>query len=122
MMIFYWLYLKKKEMENNELERAKTFAFSGIVEYADGAVVSRTIIKKQTGNVTVFAFDKGEGLSEHTAPFDALVNIVDGTADIIINGASNILNSGQFIIMPANIPHAVKAVEKFKMVLVMIKS
>ncbi len=109
-------------MENNELERAKTFAFNGIVEYADGAVVSRTIIKKQTGNVTVFAFDKGEGLSEHTAPFDALVNIVDGTADIIINGVSNILNAGQFIIMPANIPHAVKAVEKFKMVLVMIKS
>jgi len=114
--------LKKKEMENNELERAKTFAFSGIVEYADGAVVSRTIIKKQTGNVTVFAFDKGEGLSEHTAPFDALVNIVDGTADIIINGVSNILNAGQSIIMPANIPHALKAVEKFKMVLVMIKS
>jgi quercetin dioxygenase-like cupin family protein len=109
-------------MENNEPESGKIFSFPEIVEYADGAVVSRTIIKKQTGNVTVFSFDKGEGLSEHTASFDALVNIVDGTADIIINGASNILIKGQSIIMPGNIPHAVKAVEKFKMVLVMIKS
>ncbi|MCK9612886.1 MAG: cupin domain-containing protein [Bacteroidales bacterium] len=109
-------------MENNELERGKSFTFPEIVEYANGAVVSRAIIKKQTGNVTVFAFDKGEGLSEHTAPFDALVIIADGNADIIINGKSNVLNAGQFIIMPANIPHAVKALEKFKMVLVMIKS
>lgn len=109
-------------MESNELERAKTFNFSELVDYADGSVVSRTIIKKPSGTVTVFAFDKGESLSEHTAPFDALVNIVDGTADIIINNGSNILHGGQSIIMPGNIPHAVKAVEQFKMVLVMIKS
>lgn len=109
-------------MENNELERGKIFSFPEIVEYTNGAVVSRTIIKKQTGNVTVFSFDKGEGLSEHTAAFDALVNIVDGTAEIMINGVSHILNGGQSIIMPGNVPHAVKAVEKFKMVLVMIKS
>jgi quercetin dioxygenase-like cupin family protein len=109
-------------MELNEFERGKIFSFSEIVEYADGAVVSRAIIKKQTGNVTVFSFDKGEGLTEHTSPFDALVNIVDGTADILINGVSHILQGGQSIIMPANIPHALKAMEKFKMVLVMIKS
>ncbi len=109
-------------MEANELERGKIFSFPEIVNYADGAVVSRAIIKKQTGNVTVFAFDKGEGLSEHTAPFDALVMIVDGTADILINSVSNVMSAGQSIIMPANIPHAVKAVEKFKMVLVMIRS
>jgi len=109
-------------METNEFERGKIFSFPEIVEYTDGAVVSRTIIKKQTGTVTVFSFDKGEGLSEHTAAFDALVNIVDGTADILINGVSHILNGGQSIIMPANVPHALKAVEKFKMVLVMIKS
>jgi len=109
-------------MENNEFECSKVFEFTGMVDYADGAVVSRTIIKKPTGTVTVFAFDKGEGLSEHTAPFNALVNVVDGKADIIINGKSHLLGAGQSVIMPANIPHAVKALEKFKMVLVMIKS
>ncbi|HOV11845.1 MAG TPA: cupin domain-containing protein [Bacteroidales bacterium] len=109
-------------MENNEFECSKVFEFTGMVDYADGAVVSRTIIKKPTGTVTVFAFDKGEGLSEHTAPFNALVNVVDGKADIIINGKSHLLDAGQSVIMPANIPHAVKALEKFKMVLVMIKS
>lgn len=109
-------------MENNEFEAGKVFNFTGIIDYADGAVVSRTIIKKPTGTVTVFAFDKGEGLSEHTAPFNALVNVLDGQADIIINGESHLLDAGQSVIMPANIPHAVKAVEKFKMVLVMIKS
>jgi len=109
-------------MENNEFEAGKVFNFTGIIDYAEGAVVSRTIIKKPTGTVTVFAFDKGEGLSEHTAPFNALVNVLDGKADIIINGVSHLLDAGQSVIMPANIPHAVKAVEKFKMVLVMIKS
>lgn len=109
-------------MENNDLELGKTFTFPELVDYAAGAVVSRTILKKQTGTITVFAFDKGEGLSEHTAPFDALVQVVDGTADILINGESHILHGGQSIFMPANIPHALKAVEKFKMVLVMIKS
>ncbi len=109
-------------METNEFERAQTFQFSEIVDYAPGAVVSRTIIKKQTGTVTVFAFDKGEGLSEHTAPFDAMVMIVDGSAEIFINKIPHLLHAGQSIIMPANIPHALQASEKFKMVLTMIKS
>ncbi len=74
------------------------------------------------GNISLFSFDKGEGLSEHTAPFDAVVFIVDGTAEIIIDGNSNMLDAGETIVMPANIPHALKAVEQFKMVLTMIKS
>ena len=92
-----------------------------IVDYQNDAVVSKTLIKKDKGTVTVFAFDKGQGLSEHTAPFDALVQIVDGKADIILDGKSNITESGEMIIMPANVPHALKAIEKFKMMLVMIK-
>jgi quercetin dioxygenase-like cupin family protein len=109
-------------MENTEFERAKTFSFNDIIEYADNSVISKTIIKKQTGTVTLFSFDKGEALSEHTAPFDAMVQVVDGTAEIIINGVSNTVTAGNSIIMPGNIPHAVKANERFKMVLTMIRS
>jgi len=109
-------------MENNEFEKGKKFSFAKNISYAEKAVVSKHILKKDTGNISLFAFDKGEGLSEHTTPFDALVLIVDGKADIIINGVSNVLENGETIIMPANIPHALKAVEKFKMVLTMIKS
>jgi quercetin dioxygenase-like cupin family protein len=109
-------------METNEFERGKEFIQTSVVDYAPGAVVSRTIIKKQTGTVTVFAFDKGEGLSEHTAPFDAMVQIIDGTAEIFIDRKPYILNIGQSIIMPANVPHSLKATERFKMVLIMIKS
>ncbi len=92
-----------------------------IIDYQDGSVVSRTIVKKPCGSVTFFAFDKGEGLSEHTAPFDAMVSILEGKADIIIDGRSFVLQEGEMIIMPANKPHALKALEKFKMLLVMIK-
>lgn len=109
-------------MKNNEFEKGKTFSFTKSISYAEKAVVSKHILKKESGNISLFAFDKGEGLSEHTTPFDALVMIVDGKADIIINGISNVLNTGDTIIMPANIPHALKAVEKFKMVLTMIKN
>lgn len=108
-------------MENNEFEKGKKFSYNDSIAYADKAVVSKHIIKKETGNISLFAFDKGEGLSEHTAPFDAVVYIVDGKADIIINGLSNILEANETIIMPANISHALYAVEKFKMVLTMIK-
>jgi len=109
-------------MENNEFEKGKRFSFANSISYTEKAVVSKHILKKETGNISLFAFDKGEGLSVHTTPFDALVLIVDGKADIIINGVSNILEIGESIIMPANIPHALKAVEKFKMLLTMIKS
>jgi quercetin dioxygenase-like cupin family protein len=108
-------------MDNNEFEKGIKFSYANSISYAEKAVVSKHILKKETGNVSLFAFDKGEGLSEHTTPFDALVYLVEGEADIIINGVSTVLKMGETIIMPANIPHALKAVEKFKMVLTMIK-
>ena len=92
-----------------------------LVNYQEGSVVSRTVIKKKTGTVTLFAFDKGEGLSEHTAPFDALVCILDGKAEITISGESVTVENGEMIVMPANKTHALKALERFKMLLVMIK-
>lgn len=102
--------------------RAKTLKVEDLIEYQEGAVVSREIIRKGTGTVTIFAFDKGEGLSEHTAPFDAMVQVIDGKAEITISGNKNILEKGDMIIMPANEPHALNAVERFKMVLTMIRS
>ena len=93
-----------------------------MIEYQEGSVVSKTIIDKQTGTVTLFAFGKGEGLSEHTAPFDAMVYIIDGQAEVTISGKQNRLEAGEMIIMPANEPHALKALEQFKMMLVMIKA
>ncbi|MGB9936658.1 MAG: cupin domain-containing protein [Methanobacterium sp.] len=93
-----------------------------LIDYQDGSVVSREIIRKDTGTVTIFAFDKGEGLSEHTAPFDAMVQIIDGKAEITISGNKNVLQKGDMIIMPANEPHALKAIEKYKMILTMIRS
>lgn len=95
---------------------------SDLIEYQKDSVVSKTLIKKEKGTITIFAFDKEQGLSEHTAPFDALVQVIDGKADILLNGKSNIVSKGEMIIMPANVPHALKAIEKFKMMLVMIKA
>ena len=92
------------------------------VDYRNGSIVSKEIVKGKTGGVTLFAFDKGQGLSEHTAPFDALVYIIDGGAEITISGKAFELTAGEFIIMPANEPHSLKAVNCFKMMLVMIKS
>jgi quercetin dioxygenase-like cupin family protein len=94
----------------------------GFIGYQRGSVVSKEIIKKSTGSVTLFAFAKGQGLSEHTAPFDALVYIVDGQAEIYVAHKNYDVKKGQFIIMPANKPHALKANQRFKMVLIMIKS
>jgi quercetin dioxygenase-like cupin family protein len=93
-----------------------------LIDYQEGSVVSRTIIKKKTGTVTLFAFDQGEGLSEHTAPFDALVYVVDGSARITISGDTFDVAAGEMIVMPADEPHALQAIEKFKMVLTMIKT
>lgn len=94
---------------------------SDIVKYQDNAVVSSEIIKKGAGTVTVFSFDKGQGLSEHTAPFDVMVNVLDGQAEVRVSGVPCIVNAGEMIILPANEPHSLQAVEKFKMLLVMIK-
>jgi quercetin dioxygenase-like cupin family protein len=94
---------------------------SDLVKYQENAVVSSEILKKDAGTVTVFAFDEGQGLSEHTAPFDALVNIIDGRAEVSISGKLFTVKEGEMIVMPANKPHSLKAMEKFKMLLVMIK-
>ena len=91
------------------------------VQYQEGAIVSRTIIDTKAGTVTLFAFDEGQGLSEHVTPYDALVYLLDGEADIIISGKVLRLVTGEMVIMPANEPHAVKAVKKFKMILIMIR-
>lgn len=92
-----------------------------LADYQEGSVVSRTIINKKTGTVTFFAFDEGQGLSEHTAPFDALVYILDGEAEITISGKPVKVSEGEMLIMPANQPHALKAVKRFKMVLTMVR-
>jgi quercetin dioxygenase-like cupin family protein len=92
------------------------------VAYQAGSIVSREIMSRPTGTVTVFAFDAGQGLSEHTAPFDAMVSVLDGEVEITISGNKHLLKTGDMIVMPANQPHALKAVTKFKMLLVMIKS
>ncbi len=108
-------------MADNSNIIGKSLNFSNLIDYQDGSVVSRTIIQKGTGTVTLFSFDKDQGLSEHTAPFDALVFVVDGEAEVIISGESHVVKSGEMIIMPADKPHSLNAKEKFKMVLVMIK-
>lgn len=93
-----------------------------LVEYQEGAVVSRTLLKRATGTVTLFAFDQGQGLSEHTAPFDALVYVLEGKAELTLSGESHHLTGGQMLIMPAGQPHALKASGRFKMLLVMLRS
>jgi quercetin dioxygenase-like cupin family protein len=101
--------------------KAEILNLAEMVSYQTGSVVSRQIAKADAGNVTLFAFDEGQELSEHTAPFDALVQVVEGKAEIIISGKSFHLTSGDAIIMPANDPHAVKATGQFKMLLTMIR-
>ena len=100
----------------------KVSSMKDMVAYQDGSVVSKEIIKKSTGTVTIFAFDQDQGLSEHTAPFDALVYLLDGEAEIIIAGEPHQLKAGEMIIMPGGKPHSLKAVKRFKMMLVMIRS
>ncbi len=111
-------------MEQDELGKlvGKAIKLIDLAHYQEGSVVSRTIIDKKTGTVTLFAFDEGQGLSEHTTPFDALVYILDGEAEIIISGQPIGLKCGEMIIMPANKPHAVRATRRFKMILTMMRS
>ena len=104
------------------LPGAKAAKAAGLVNYQDGSIVSREIVKQPTGNVTIFAFDEGQGLSEHTAPFDALVQVLEGEAEISIAGRSHHLQGGELILMPAGQPHALKALKRFKMILTMIRS
>jgi quercetin dioxygenase-like cupin family protein len=99
-----------------------SFDVAGLVAYQEGSVVSRQVLKKETGTVTVFAFAAGEGLSEHTAPFDALVHVIDGEADVVIAGTTHRVKCGEAIVLPAGKPHSLAAPAPFKMVLTMIRA
>lgn len=101
--------------------RGKAMGMADLVGYQEGAVVSRTLIDKPAGTVTLFSFDAGQGLSEHTAPFDAMVNVVDGEAEVSIGGQPHVVRTGEMIIMPADVPHALRAHQRFKMLLVLVR-
>jgi quercetin dioxygenase-like cupin family protein len=107
---------------NTERDSGGLLSFTGSIEYQNGAVVSRTILKHDSGSVTLFAFDAGQGLSEHTTPHEALVQIVEGEAEITISGKANRVKKGDMLRMPAGEPHALKAVTRFKMILTMIRN
>ena len=107
--------------EKKESLIAKTFDTAGLVEYQTGSVVSRAVIQKKTGTVTLFAFDEGQGLSEHTAPYDALIVGVDGRAEVVLDGVRHTVGEGDCLLMPAHVPHAVHPSGDFKMLLVMIR-
>ena len=109
-------------MSDNNFEKSRTYILNDAISYSDGAIVSKIIVQNETGNVTLFAFDREQGLSEHTAPFDAIVHIIEGSARINIRKEAYILNEGKMIILPASVPHAVEAIERFKMILTMIKN
>jgi quercetin dioxygenase-like cupin family protein len=108
-------------MEKKEFPKAEKFSFTDSVMYADGSIVSKILLRNEKGNITLFAFDKGEMLSEHTAPFDAIVQVLDGTAEVMIDHTVHKLTAGESIIIPANLTHALTATERFKMMLIMIK-
>ncbi|HAM36626.1 MAG TPA: cupin domain-containing protein [Elusimicrobia bacterium] len=112
----------KDQAPSNADLLARVVPAAAVVDYQPGGVVSRTLVQKPSGTVTFFAFDQGQGLSEHTAPFDALVFVTEGETEIRIAGAPRLVKAGEMIIMPANKPHALKAVTRFKMALVMIRS
>lgn len=103
------------------IQPAQVLGLKDLADYQTGAVVSRTVIDKKTGTVTAFAFDQGQGLSEHTSPYDALVQVTDGTAEILIAGQRSTVEAGQMILMPAGKPHALRAVTSFKMILILIR-
>ncbi|MFH2138588.1 MAG: cupin domain-containing protein [Candidatus Omnitrophota bacterium] len=104
------------------INKVEVINLADCVSYQKGAVVSKTLIDKKIGTVTVFAFDQGQGLSEHTAPYDATVSVIDGEAEIVIDGSAYNVKAGEMVSMPANKPHSVKAVVKFKMMLIMIRA
>jgi quercetin dioxygenase-like cupin family protein len=123
MQLYYEQCGNKVRIEEFSMELIGTaLTLSELVAYQDGSVVSKTLIDKKIGTLTMFSFGAGQGLSEHTAPFDAVVQVVDGEAEVIINGSAQTVTAGQMIIMPANIPHELKAVKPFKMLLTMIRA
>ncbi len=112
----------QQAQSKREMPRAEAVRLIDLVNYQDGAVVSRTIVHGATGTVTLFAFDEGQGLSEHTAPFDALANLLEGEAEITVSGKPLRATAGEAVLMPAHKPHSLKALTRFKMLLTMIRS
>ena len=107
---------------NEKIELTQALDLDKMLDYQEGSIVSKALINKDVGTVTLFSFDQGEGLSQHTAPFDAIVYVFDGEAEIVISQNKHILTKGQMILMPANEPHALNALKKFKMMLIMVKA
>ena len=112
----------QKTQTKGEMPAAEAVRLADLVNYQDGAVVSRTLVKRATGTITLFAFDEGQGLSEHTAAFDAVAHVLEGKAEITVSGARMKATAGEAVLMPANQPHALKALGRFKMLLTMIRS
>jgi quercetin dioxygenase-like cupin family protein len=106
---------------NNVFEKGTVLNFTELIDYSEGGIVSKQVLKCEAGKIILFSFEKGHGLSEHTSPYEAMVQVLDGTVEIKINGNPFILNQNETIIMPANVPHALHAVEKFKMLLTLIR-
>lgn len=109
-------------LKSGKLAPGRPTGLAGAVAYGEGAVVSRTLVQNTAGTVTLFAFDKGQELSEHTAPFDALVQVLDGEARISVGGKPHAVAVGEAILMPANVPHALRATRRFKMLLTMLRA
>jgi quercetin dioxygenase-like cupin family protein len=114
--------MRQEKIRLNDEKPSQAVKLSDLINYQENSTVSRTIIDRKTGTVTLFAFDEGEGLSEHTAPFDALVYLVDGETEVSIAGKPIVLREGEMLLMPANKPHALRATKRFKMLLIMIHS
>lgn len=114
--------MSSTDTTGSEVAGAQALPLLNLVNYQEGAIVSRVVLKREKGNVTVFAFDEGQGLSEHTAPFDALVQVLEGEAEITVAGKPIAVKAGEVVLLPAEKPHAVKATTRFKMVLTMIRS
>jgi quercetin dioxygenase-like cupin family protein len=112
----------QQPQNKREMPIAEVIRLTDLVNYQDGAVVSRTLITRATGTITLFAFDEGQGLSEHTAPFDAVAHVLDGQAEIVVSGKPLRTTAGEAVLMPANQPHSLKALSRFKMLLTMIRS
>jgi len=112
----------QQPQNKREMPIAEAVRVTDLVNYQDGSVVSRTLVTRATGTITLFAFDEGQGLSEHTAPFDALAHVLEGQAEIVVSGKPLRTTAGEAVLMPANQPHAVKALSRFKMLLTMIRS
>ena len=111
-----------KGADKSQIRSGEALDVVTLVDYGQGAIVSRTILDNNAGTITLFSFDEGQGLSEHTAPFDALVQVLDGQGEFIVGGKAHNVRAGQVLLMPANVPHAVKAARRFKMLLTMLRA